>query len=281
MQVSPPRVSPCGAEPGEVHEPGEREQRLVRRDVRGRLLAADVLLAGLQRQDIAAFARGVGRLADDPARQPARCSRPRRGEEAVVRAAVATGSCPRPAPRRSPSRSRSCPGASRHAERDRVDVRDRRARPASFAAAASSGAGSRQPKKFGCWKITQRGVRRPPPAGSSGSVDAAAVRHLDDLEPEAGRVGLDDLAHLRVQSPPRRRPSSGRSRASRRSRRRRRPSCRRSRRRSRRPSRSARRSPSGTRRSPGGRPGSSPAGTACTRSGTRRAGAPRRRPPGT
>ena len=36
---------------------------------------------------------------------------------------------------------------------------------------------------------------------------------------------------------------------------------------------------SGTRRSPAGRPGSSRAGTACTPSGTRRAGAPRRRSP--
>ena len=29
--------------------------------------------------------------------------------------------------------------------------------------------------------------------------DAALVRNLDDLEPEPGRVGLDDLAHLRVE----------------------------------------------------------------------------------
>ena len=152
------------------------------------------------------------------------------------------------------------------------------ARPRRSPRRRASGAGSRQPKKFGCWKITQ--------AASSAAARelvrvgrAAAVRHLDDLEPEARRVGLDDLAHLRVRRLGDARPWSGPSRASRCSRRRRRRSCRRSRRRSRRPSRSARRSRSGTRRSPAGRPGSSRAGTACTRSGTRRAGARRRRPP--
>ena len=40
---------------------------------------------------------------------------------------------------------------------------------ASFAAAASSGAGSRQPKKFGCWKITQA-ASSAAVSSSSGSV---------------------------------------------------------------------------------------------------------------
>src|SRR4029453_16252608 len=56
------------SQPREVDEAGKGQQRLVRRDVRRRLLAADVLLAGLQGEDIAALARGVYRLADDPAR---------------------------------------------------------------------------------------------------------------------------------------------------------------------------------------------------------------------
>ena len=43
-------------EPGERDEPAEREQRLVGRHVRRRLLAADVLLARLQREDEAAVA---------------------------------------------------------------------------------------------------------------------------------------------------------------------------------------------------------------------------------
>src|SRR5439155_13380923 len=55
-------------EPGEVYEPGQRQQRLVCGDVGGRLFAADVLLSRLQCEDIAALARGVYRLSDDPAR---------------------------------------------------------------------------------------------------------------------------------------------------------------------------------------------------------------------
>ncbi len=71
-------------EPGKVNEPREGQQRLVRRDVRGRLLAPDVLLAGLQGQDIAALARGVERLTDDPARHAADEFLPC-GEEPVMR----------------------------------------------------------------------------------------------------------------------------------------------------------------------------------------------------
>src|SRR2546425_6709314 len=59
------------SQPREIDEPAEREQRLIRGDVRGGLLTPDVLLAGLQGEDIAALARGVYRLADDPARHPA------------------------------------------------------------------------------------------------------------------------------------------------------------------------------------------------------------------
>src|SRR5579859_3612103 len=44
-----PQLSqPLRTEPREVDEPCGRKKRLVRRDVRRRLLAADVLLAGLQ-----------------------------------------------------------------------------------------------------------------------------------------------------------------------------------------------------------------------------------------
>ena len=42
-------------------------------------------------------------------------------------------------------------------------------------------------------------VLAPPRASSSGSVAPSAVRHLDDLEPEPGRVRLHDLAHLRAR----------------------------------------------------------------------------------
>src|SRR5436190_21631391 len=72
-------------EPREVDETGERQQRLVGRDVGGRLLAPDVLLARLQGQDIAALARGVYRFADDASRHAAD-ELAARGEEAIVRA---------------------------------------------------------------------------------------------------------------------------------------------------------------------------------------------------
>src|ERR671926_1459802 len=74
-------------EPREVYQPGERQQGLVGGDVRRRLLAPDVLLARLEGEDIAALARGVYRLADDPTRHPADV-RGAGGEEAVVRASV-------------------------------------------------------------------------------------------------------------------------------------------------------------------------------------------------
>src|SRR5919198_1059097 len=81
----PQLANPLRPEPREVDEAGERQQRLVRRDVGGRLLAPDVLLARLQGEDIAALARSVYRLTDDPARHPADEVVPRR-EEAVMRA---------------------------------------------------------------------------------------------------------------------------------------------------------------------------------------------------
>jgi hypothetical protein len=111
------------AEPREVDEAAEREERLVGRDVRGRLLAADVLLARLQGEDIAALARGVDRLADDPARHPPDEVRLRR-EEAVVRPAEGLVV---PGPLPFADRERAAVAARRleHAEAERVDVRHR------------------------------------------------------------------------------------------------------------------------------------------------------------
>ena len=58
---------PAPPQPAEVDDPGERVQRLRGADVRGRLLAADVLLAGLQREHEPALAVQVAGLAGDPA----------------------------------------------------------------------------------------------------------------------------------------------------------------------------------------------------------------------
>src|SRR2546421_668356 len=73
-----------------MHEAPKCEQRLVRRDVRGRLLASDVLLTGLQGQDIAALPRGVERLADDPARRSSS------GSDTPPRWGTSTISSPKP-----------------------------------------------------------------------------------------------------------------------------------------------------------------------------------------
>ena len=96
-------------EPREIDEPAEREQRLVRGDVRGGLLPPDVLLAGLQGEDIAALARGVYRLADDAARHAPDELLARR-EEAVVR----------------PAEGREVPGSLSFADRERGSVAARR-----------------------------------------------------------------------------------------------------------------------------------------------------------
>src|SRR5207248_6120259 len=83
----PQLAEPLRPEPREVDQSRQRQQGLVRRDVRRRLLAPDVLLARLEGEDIAALARGVYRLADDPAGHPAD-ELGAGGDEAVVRASV-------------------------------------------------------------------------------------------------------------------------------------------------------------------------------------------------
>ena len=178
-----------------MHQPGEGEQRLVGGDVGGRLLAPDVLLARLQGQHIAAVARGVDRLADDPARQPPDELRAR-GEEAVVRAAVAHRVAGRLA---LADRHRAAVVAGRfeHAERHEVDVRDRH-RPGVVRGRGQLWSVLQDPEEVRLLEDHRRRVTCRV-AQASGVGRAAFVRHLDHLEPEAGRIGLHDLAHLRVR----------------------------------------------------------------------------------
>src|SRR6185436_6589655 len=118
----PELPQPLRPKPAQRDEAGERKQRLVRRHVRRRLLATDVLLARLEREDEAAPALEVARLADDPPRHAADELLPR-GKEAVVRAAVRLV-----VPDRLPFADRH--GAAvvarrlEQAERGEVDVRD-------------------------------------------------------------------------------------------------------------------------------------------------------------
>ena len=116
-------AQPLRPEPAQVDEAAEGEERLVGGDVRGRLLAADVLLARRQRQDEAAPALRVGRLADDAAGHPADVLLLAR-DEAVVRAAVGHR-VPGPLPLADRERAAVVARRLEHAERDRIDVRDR------------------------------------------------------------------------------------------------------------------------------------------------------------
>ncbi len=75
-------------EPGEMHQRRERVERVVGADVRGRLLAADVLLARLQGEHEAAAAVDVARLADEAAGQTSH-ELGAHGHEAQAGAAVA------------------------------------------------------------------------------------------------------------------------------------------------------------------------------------------------
>ena len=72
---------------GEVHGRPQGEESLVGADVARRLVPADVLLAGLQRQHPAAFAVAIGRLPDQPAGDLANVFAPA-GHQAEVRAAI-------------------------------------------------------------------------------------------------------------------------------------------------------------------------------------------------
>ncbi len=190
----PQLAQPLRAEQAQVNEPGEREQRLVRRDVRGRLLPADVLLARLQRQDVAALTRDVDSLTDDPARQSADVVGAG-GEKAVVRPAVAHR-----VPRRLAfaDRHRTAVGAGRleHPERDQVDVRDRH-RAALVRDGGELGRSLETTEEVRLLEDHRCGVLSRL-ADTLGVGRTALVRYLDDLEPEAGRVGLHDLADLRI-----------------------------------------------------------------------------------
>ena len=77
-----------GPVPDGVEAGHDREQHLGGADVAGRLVAADVLLAGLQRHAQGRLAAGVDRDADDPAGHGALVGVPG-GEEGGVRAAIA------------------------------------------------------------------------------------------------------------------------------------------------------------------------------------------------
>ena len=90
---------------------GERAEAGVRADVRGRLLAADVLLARREREHEAALALGIDRLADEPAGHLAHEFRAA-WRTARHRARRTSARCRSTAPRRRRCRRPSRPAAS-------------------------------------------------------------------------------------------------------------------------------------------------------------------------
>ena len=149
----PSSARPPGPSHAEVDRGGDRHQGLVRADVRRGLLAADVLLAGLQRQDVADVAVDVERLADDPPGHPPDvlpCAR-RRSRRGTGRRS--SGGCRAAAPR--PPRCRRPARPAARAPRARADRRPGSARaPPPCAGREELGGGSRSPKTFGCWSTT-------------------------------------------------------------------------------------------------------------------------------
>ena len=85
-----------------------------------------------------------------------------------------------------------------HAERQRVDVRDRQ-RPGVVRGGGQLRRRLEAAEEVRLLEDHGRRALGGARARSSGSVVAVAMRHLDDLEAEAGRVRLHDLAHLRVR----------------------------------------------------------------------------------
>ena len=154
-----------------------------------------MLLARLEREHEAALALEVGRLTDDPAGHAAD-ELLAGGEKAVVRAAVALVVADR-LPLADRHRAAVVPGRLEQAQRGEVDVRDGQR--------AALGRGGRE---LGRGLEAAEGVRlledRDRRVGGAaarraGSVVPPVVGDLDDLHPEARRVGLHDLAHHRVE----------------------------------------------------------------------------------
>ena len=141
------------------------QQPLVRADVAGGLLAADVLLAGLQGQDPAALAAAIDGLADQPAGHAAD-ELLAAGQDAQVRPAEGH----RVAQRLAFGHDDVGPVLARpleQAQADRIDGHDeQRPGPVGDLGRAPR-TSSRQPKKLGCWTSTQavwsfdRGGQRP------------------------------------------------------------------------------------------------------------------------
>ncbi len=186
MHVLGDGPQPVGAVVDRVHRGHVGEEGLRRADVRGRLLAADVLLAGLERHPEGRVAVAVSGEADDAAGQPALEGVGRR-EEGRVRAAV----------------------AERHAEALAVAERDVRA-PRARGLEDREGEqvrGDGEERARGVRAVRERGVVHDLAVGRGvlhEHADRVGVglegERVDglDRDPERAGAGLDDRNRLRV-----------------------------------------------------------------------------------
>jgi hypothetical protein len=154
-----------------------------------------VLLAGLEGEDVRPLALRVGRLADDPPRHAADvvltgCQKSIVGTAEGLMVARALALADRES-------AAVAPWRLEHAKRDRVDVRDGEC---LRLVGRGREVGSRLQAAEEVRLLEDHAGRV---AGRLGDVvrvgRAVSVGHFDDLEAEAGRVGLDHLAYLRVE----------------------------------------------------------------------------------
>ena len=142
---------PLPPEPAQVDHAGERVQRLRRADVRGRLLAADVLLAGLEGEHESALAVDVLGLARDPPGHAAD-QRLGGGEEPERRAAEVESVAERLA-LADGDVDAALAGRLEQRERQRVARADRE-RSGGVRGVRQGSRSSTAPRKFGCCTIT-------------------------------------------------------------------------------------------------------------------------------
>ena len=168
---------PRAAEPRQVDDAGERVQRLRGADVRRRLLAADVLLARLQRQHEAAPAVDVDGLARDAAGHPAQVLLASRRRSRTT-GRRSRGGCRAAGPRRRTTSTPHSPGGSqdRRARSGRPRRRRPTRRPSRRLAAAQRRGVLDGAEKFGCCEERPRRCRRRSRAAQRVGVGDAVAR---------------------------------------------------------------------------------------------------------
>ena len=179
-------LQPLRPERGQVDRRPQGQQALVGADVARRLLAADVLLARLQRQHPAALAVAIDRLADQPARHLAH-KLLAAGQQAQVRPAVAHRRA-QALPLGHGDVGPVLPRPLQQTQADRVEADDEQRTP-RMGDVGQRLDSSRQPKKLGCCTTTQIVSSSTARFRSSGSRKPFGVGSVSTAHVEVGEVG--------------------------------------------------------------------------------------------